>query len=117
MFDLKGDLKPETFELSKALLKEVGAPEEIVESSFYQSALVVIQAPSSASNLKVFFEGSPAMLQHLDKLKPIFCTVFRENSLRLRRSFFRDPLIQHMWALFRDEEQASIKEYISTLRK
>ena len=116
VFDVRGDIKPEVRDWCKKFLTRVGAPQEVIESKHYQYALVIIQAPSSASNLKMFFEGAPDVLKFVDDLKPLFCTVFRENSMKLRRRFFTDPLLKHMWARFRDEEALFIKNYIKSLR-
>jgi hypothetical protein len=55
-------------------------------------------------------------MAHLKQLKPLFCTVFRENSIKLRRRLFQEPLMRHLWEMFRTDKDDLINEYLVSLR-
>ena len=55
-------------------------------------------------------------MENLKHLKPVYCTVFRENSIKLRRRLFQEPLMRHLWEIFRIDKGDLIKEYIASLR-
>lgn len=78
--------------------------------------LVIVLVPSSASNLHKFFLYLPKLRENIDKLKPLFCKVFRENSVRLRTQLFSNELMRYIWRRFTLDEGAAIKSYISKLR-
>ena len=76
-------------------------------------ALLILSAPCSAGNLKNFFKRCNEVLRNLSALVPLFCTIFRENSIKLRRSFFKNPLIKHFWTQYKEDEGAFTKKYLS----
>ena len=84
IFDGSGDLSQQTILACRNFLTELQASEEVINDQYNHHALAVSLAPSSAANLHKFFEGVPALQRNLPRLKPIFCTVFRENSIKLR---------------------------------
>lgn len=93
IFDGSGDLSTKTIQACKQFLLGIGASDDIINEQYNHHALAVALAPSSASNLHKFFEGVPALQRNLPRLKPVFCTIFRENSIKLRQKFFREELI------------------------
>jgi len=44
-----------------------------------------------------------------------FFKIFFENSSRKRLIFFRDPLIQYLWTIFRNKCVSSFNEYIAEM--
>jgi len=79
-------------------------------------ALVVVIAPCSADKLIQFFKNSQQIKPYLSDLKSNFCTVFRENSVRLRKRFLQDKLVQHLWQHFLEHEGTFVRNYLSMLR-
>jgi len=61
----------------------------------------------------VFFQRSPLIKHRLKELQPLFCTVFRENSIKLRRKLFQEPLMRHLWNKFRNEGGSIITDYFN----
>ena len=63
----------------------------------------------SSSNLEKFFESIPAVIKNVADAKPIFCAIFRENSIVLRKKFFSDKIVQILWARFTVIDKSMIK--------
>lgn len=82
----------------------------------FKLGLIILLAPCQGSNLIKFFDRCPEIMDNLKQLKPMFCTIFRENSIKLRRRLFQEPLMRHLWEMFRTNKGDLIKEYISSLR-
>ena len=116
VFDNKGEISDETFQACQEYLDKMEAPEEIKTNMKYSMALVVLIAPCSADKLFQFFKTSKQIKPYLSDLKTNFCTVFRENSVRLRKRFLQDKLVQHMWQRFLESEGTFIRNYLKMLR-
>ena len=116
LFDNSGEISAETFEACQQYFDKMEFSEEIRHNIKYSLAVIVVIAPSSAGNLSQFFSTSEKIKPYLDDLKSIFCTVFRENSVRLRKRFFKDALIQHLWQRFLKSENLFIRNYLKQLR-
>ena len=61
IYDKEGDLNNKTIEGCKNLLKQLGAPDEMLEKTLYHHAMVVLLAPCSIKNLSRFFHGLPSV--------------------------------------------------------
>ena len=85
----------------------------MINKSFNHHALAVALAPSSASNLSKFFNGVPELQKNLSRLKPVFCTVFRENSIKLRKKFFAEELVQILWKNYVKAERNELSRYLT----
>lgn len=109
IFEDSGDIKDTALAGCQAFLEEVQAPDQVFQNLYkYQLSLIVLLAPSQASNLPVFFLRCPQIKMQLKELQPLFCTVFRENSIKLRRRLFQEPLMRHLWNKFRDSSASII---------
>ena len=75
-----------------------------------------VLAPSSSNNLSKFFNGVPELQKNLARLKPVFCTVFRENSIKLRKKFFAEELVQILWRNYVQTESSELKRYLTQLK-
>ena len=64
-----------------------------------------------------FFDGVPAIQKNIPRLKPIFCTIFRENSIKLRQKFFKHELICILWRNYVASEAKEIRDYLVQLRE
>ena len=69
----------------------------------------------SGCNLEKFFEDVPAVLKNIPKVKPTYCTIYRENSIRLRKQFFSDEFIQILWSRYTSVDKGSIASYMQQL--
>lgn len=92
-FNVEGEINPQVLVAVNEFFKELGLPEEVANNERHMFAIIVTLAPTSAGNLLHFFRTSEKMKPYLTELKQIFCTVFRENSVFLRRRFFSDELV------------------------
>lgn len=92
----------------KAFLKKFGVPAHLREQKLTILGLVVIQAPSSASNLEKFFENNAEIMAVLPQLLAMFSKIFRENSVRLRKQFFKHETLRYLWNVYLQEEGHSI---------
>ena len=88
----------------------------MINKSFNHHALAVALAPSSSSNLSKFFNGVPELQKNLARLKPVFCTVFRENSIKLRKKFFAEELVQILWKNYVKAESNELSRYLTQLK-
>ena len=48
-------------------------------------------------------------------MKPTYCTIYRENSIKLRKQFFSDEFIQILWTRYTEVDKLSVAQYLSTL--
>ena len=93
MFWPDGKLKAHAKNRWLALLKQINAPEDYKENERCQQALAILLAPVSGGRLESFFESVPPLVEHIKKTKAIYSTIFRENSIKLRKEFFSDKFI------------------------
>lgn len=93
MFKPNGKLRSNAECRWHALLKKINAPEEYLEDRESQHALGILLAPVTKGNLESFFKDVPPLSEKINKSKDIYCTIFRENSFKLRKSFFSDKFI------------------------
>ena len=52
------------------------------------------------------------MGHYLKSIQPNFYDIFLENNLAKRTAFFREPLIQFLWAKFREDFQVYFAAYM-----
>ena len=69
----------------------------------------------SGCNLEKFFDDIPSVIRTIPKVKATYCTIYRENSVRLRKQFFSDDFIQMLWAKYTSTDKASINTYLKQL--
>ena len=69
----------------------------------------------SGSNLEKFFDDIPAVIKTIPKIKPTYCTIYRENSVKLRKQYFSDDFIQMLWAKYTSTDKTSIATYLKQL--
>lgn len=115
MFHPNGNLKRKAKKACQSFLKEINVPQEYFTNQYYYHALAVTLAPVSGCNLEKFFEDIPAVLKNISKVKATYCTIYRENSVKLRQQFFSDEFIQMLWAKYTSADSASIASYLKQL--
>jgi len=93
MFKPNGKLRILAKKRWSVLLKTINAPEYYREDVQSQQALGVLLAPVTKGNLERFFKDVPSLVLNIDLSKDIYCTIFRENSFKLRSQFFSDKFI------------------------
>ena len=94
----------------------MGAPDSVANNKMHYYSLVILIAPSSTRNLNKFFISIPQIQSELAVLKPLFSKIFRENSIKLRKKFFSNELVQYLWSHFLFDQNTQVKEYIRRLR-
>ena len=70
---------------------------------------------SNANSMDHALQDMPRVRASLNRLLTKFCSIFRDNSKRLRLSFFSDALVQFMWTRYIDAESDFIASYLSEL--
>mmetsp|Transcript_25419 Transcript_25419/g.31801 ORF Transcript_25419/g.31801 Transcript_25419/m.31801 type:complete len:112 (+) Transcript_25419:309-644(+) len=71
--------------------------------------------PVAAKNMNRALQNMPRVRANLNHLVSIFCSVFRENSKRIRASFFNNELVQLMWSKYIQSESEYIANYLAEL--
>lgn len=71
----------------------MGAPEHITSNQLNLHALIVLAMPVAAKNMSTALKNLPRVRANLPSLIQTFCSVFRENSKRIRMNFFRNELV------------------------
>jgi hypothetical protein len=71
----------------------IGAPNHIIEDSLNLHALIVLAMPVAAKNMQRAVQNLPRVQANLPRLLANFCSVFRENSKKIRAHFFQNPLV------------------------
>mmetsp|Transcript_4195 Transcript_4195/g.5591 ORF Transcript_4195/g.5591 Transcript_4195/m.5591 type:complete len:112 (-) Transcript_4195:157-492(-) len=71
--------------------------------------------PVAAKNMNRALQNMPRVRANLNHLVSIFCSVFRENSKRIRASFFNNELVQLMWSKYIHSESEYIANYLAEL--
>ena len=94
----------------------MGAPDYVANKKIHYYSLIILIAPSSTRNLEKFFLGIPQIQKELHYLDPLFSKIFRENSIKLRKDFFSNELVQYLWSHFLFDQSAQVKEYIKQLK-
>ena len=51
----------------------------------------------------------------MTELRPIIYEIFKDNNLKQRLSFFREPLIHFLWDRFRKAKRHEILSYLDNL--
>ena len=111
-----GELSEKAQEACRKFIKSVGGSPAAQNDKMNHYGLAIILVPSSAANLNKFFMCVPKLQQEIPRLKPLFCKVFRENSIRMRMEFFSNELMRCIWTQYIFDESAQIKAYINKLR-
>ena len=85
MFHPNGNLKRKAKKACQNFLKEINCPSDYISNQHYYHALAITLAPVSGCNLEKFFDDIPAVIKTIPKVKATYCTIYRENSVRLRK--------------------------------
>lgn len=117
IYEGSGDLSMRAQEACRKYIKSIGAPIEVQNNKLNYYGLTIALVPSSAANLNKCFTCIPKLQAEIPHLRPLFSKIFRENSVKLRTSFFSNELIRYMWAQYSKEESKEIKAYIMQLRR
>ena len=81
----------------------LGVPEEIIGQERTQMALyMIVQSAKITSNRNLLPEFLQKLGTHGRALKQNYFKIYFENSSKKRLVFFCEPLIQYLWAIFRD---------------
>ena len=94
----------------------MGAPDYVANEKIHYYSLIILIAPSSTKNLEKFFLGIPLIKKELAYLDPLFSKIFRENSIKLRKDFFSNDLVQYLWSHFLFDQSTQVKDYIRHLK-
>lgn len=78
-------------------------------------ALIVLAMPVAAKNMHNSLQNLPQVQANLPRLLTNFCSVFRENSKRIRASFFSNELVQLMWTRYIYAESEYVANYLNEL--
>ena len=78
---------------SLKFLISLGSPQNILENPRNLHALIVLAMPVAAKNMNRALQNLPRVRANLGRLVTNFCSVFRENSKRIRAQFFSDELV------------------------
>jgi len=116
IYEGSGDLSMRAQEACKKYIKSIGAPKEVQNDKLNYYGLTIALVPSSAANLNKCFTCIPKLQKEIPRLRPLFSKIFRENSIKLRISFFSHELIRYLWAQFTKDESEEIKAYILRLK-
>lgn len=116
-FDSAGEVRQEVFEACANFMLTLGLPERVVNNQRNQMALAIMLSSTSAGKLSKYFEHSHLMKPHIFELKQSYCSVFRENSVYLRRRFFGDELIRLLWSKYNELKRELINDYFEELRE
>ena len=54
---------------------------------------------------------------HLKSVKQNYFRIYLENSHKKRFIFFCEPLIQHLWSIFREMQSYQLGEYLEDVKK
>ena len=63
---------------------EIEAPQHLVDDHLNSHALIILAMPVAAKNMHRALQNLPRVQQSLPRLLSTFCSVFRENSKRIR---------------------------------
>lgn len=115
MDPLATDLTSTLEDQCRQFLIEMEAPQHIVDDTLNLHALIVLAMPVAAKNMHRSLQNLPRVKQNLPRLLSTFCSVFRENSKRIRFQFFRNELVQHMWTRYIYAESEYVAQYLAEL--
>jgi len=87
----------------------------MIDNRLNLHALIVLAMPVAAKNMQKALQNLPQVQANLPHLLANFCSVFRENSKRIRASFFSNELIQLMWSRYIHAEGEYIANYLNEL--
>ena len=96
-------------------MQSIDAPAHIVENPLHAHALIVLAMPVAAKNMHKALENFPRVRANLPRVLSVFCSVFRENSKRVRLLFFQNELVQVLWSRYICSERRYISKYFSEI--
>ena len=94
------------------LLIDINAAPHIVENRLNLHALIILAMPATSKKMEKYLTWLPDVRNNLPRLLNVFCSVFRENSKRIRIQFFRNELVQLLWQRFTSTESEFVKHYL-----
>ena len=62
-------------------------------------------------------EFSKKFGEHKDYISNSFVLIFIENNAKQRLNFFKDPLVQFLWTVFRSKGRSVFREALNQIRE
>ena len=98
--------------------KALKLPDSLIDSRYNQLAMFMTVHSSRVTwDRQIDPEFAAKLGPMADGLAQNFFKIYFENSARKRLIFFCEPLVQHLWTIFRDDQALMIKEYLQKVRK
>ena len=119
MKELNNDLGQEKDEVSQGKLfgRILDVPEELLALDRTRLALyMIVQSSKITSQRAIAPEFELRLGQHAASLKQNYFKIYLENSSNKRLVFFCEPLIQHLWAHYRNQNEFSFQQYLAEVK-
>lgn len=98
------------------MVKNIGAPVKLQNDVLSRYALLFMFVHCSHKNLESYFAPPSKVLRVMESLKLVFSKVFRENSVSIRLTFFRNELVKYLWLAFSRDESDFFLTFFEQLR-
>ena len=101
-------------ELGKLFGEILQVPQDLLSEERTQMALyVLIESSKITRDRKLVPEIMHKLGKHCQNIRQNYFNIYFENSSKKRLIFFSEPLIQHLWSLFRSNCGNVFREYIA----
>lgn len=92
-------------------------PKDLVDSSRHLHEMILLLFPTMATKSNHQKRWDASFAQSLPQIKVLFWKIFKENNIQMRKKFFQEPLIRHLWSMFIEQKPTDIVEYLDELKK
>lgn len=94
----------------------LGLPESFrCERNFY-AIFLVVESYKVTKRRRLVPSCEKVMLPFLHEIYFKYFHIFNENSKKTRVTFFSDPMVQHLWEMFRTRSPESFKECVTAMQ-
>ena len=91
-------------------------PEALARNKRAQFALVILVNSHRVVFRKQLIPQCRKMMHnYMGELMPLFFEIFQDNNYGQRVTFFKEPIIHHLWNRFRSDYQAQYQAYLNKL--
>lgn len=100
----------------KLLTKALGVPVELADQTrTHLAILLLVRSNRVVVKKRLNMEQHDALRPLMTELRPIIYEIFKDNNLKQRLGFFREPLIHFLWDRFRKVKRQEILRYLDDL--
>lgn len=94
----------------------MGLPEELAANRKSQHAVLLLVNSHRVVFRKQLIPSCKSLMKtHIAELWPLFFEIFQDNNYPQRVTFFKEPVVQHLWTRFCSDYRVQFNDYLRGL--